>query len=101
MTLLIFRPRSRSQTNLSCCAFLSIRIKVTALPFVIPSEAEFPATLLRDTAACAVFRRRKPHEDRQRHQLQQEIRQAEGSAVSAGPRRAFLKGTGFSPYMDT
>jgi hypothetical protein len=44
------------------------------LNFVIPSAAEFPATLLRDTAACAVFRRRKPHEVYQRHQDQQEIR---------------------------
>src|ERR1700679_180258 len=55
--------------------------------FVIPSEAEFPATLLRDTSTCAVFRRRKPHEARRRHQYQQEIRQAEGPAVRLGVKQ--------------
>jgi hypothetical protein len=53
----------------------------TALNFVIPSAAEFPATLLRDASARAVFCKEKPHEARQRHQPQQEIRQAEGPAV--------------------
>jgi hypothetical protein len=69
-----------------CPSDLTAPNKSHALPFVIPSEAEFPATLLRNTSTCAVFRRRKPHEARQRQQYQQEIRQSEGSAVRPGSR---------------
>jgi hypothetical protein len=39
-----------------------------------------------DTAACAVFRRRKPHEVRQRQQDQQEIRGSRGTC--SAPRMA-------------
>jgi hypothetical protein len=95
---------SAAQRSRGTCSFFSVRpirrilIKVTA-PLVIPSEAEFPATLFRDTTACAVFRRRKPHALDQRHQDQQEIRQAEGPAVRPSPKQlpAALSATIYFP----
>ncbi len=77
-------PKRRDLLFLFCPSNLTAPSKSHHPPLVIPSAAEFPATLLRDTSTCAVFRRRKPHEARQRHQHQQEIRQAEGSAVRPG-----------------